>query len=152
MTLFAGLTYRETPQMFLGRGKVTGATRVSNLSGKYQTDAVSDVVSVLETIATCPFPCRMPRHIITMYDLPEVLLLCDEKLSRNPSDKLCKKRSAVLLMLVSSAAGTENSSSPSCLLLSSAVPNLSLFRPQSSSFPASQLHFKVLLEALHRNI
>lgn len=56
MTLFAGLTYRETPQMFLGRGKVTGATRVSNLSGKYQTDAVSDVISVLETIATCPFP------------------------------------------------------------------------------------------------
>lgn len=56
MTLFAGLTYRKTPQMFLGRGKVRGATRVSNLSGKYQTDAVSDVICTLKTIATFPFP------------------------------------------------------------------------------------------------
>lgn len=56
MTLFAGLTYRKTPQMFLGRGKVRGATRVSNLSGKYQTDAVSDVICTLKTIAAFPFP------------------------------------------------------------------------------------------------
>lgn len=55
MTLFAGLTYRKTPQMFLGRGKVRGATRVSNFSGQYQTDAVSDVICMPETIATFPF-------------------------------------------------------------------------------------------------
>lgn len=94
------------------------------------------VLCALETIATFPFPRRMIRHIITMYDLPKVLLLCDEKLSKVLSDKLSRKRSA---MLVNNPQwGTENKSFLPTFYFLPEVPNFSLLQASEQLFPASE--------------